>query len=144
MQIGEVSERVGLSPKAIRYYEAAGVVSAPERLPNGYRRYDETGEASLRVVAAARALGFSLDDISDLTELAASGRRPCARLADLARQHRTTIRDRITQLQQLEARLDEIIDQATIAAASPSSGAATCPVLEGGGRDDGHKGTVQH
>ncbi|MFP3989765.1 MerR family DNA-binding transcriptional regulator [Streptomyces sp. E11-3] len=37
MQIGEVSERTGLSPRTIRYYERAGVVTPSERSSGGFR-----------------------------------------------------------------------------------------------------------
>jgi DNA-binding transcriptional MerR regulator len=139
MRISQISEgspdRVGLSAKAMRCCEAARVVPPPARLTNGYRDYDEADEASLRIVAAARALDLSLADIRDLTQLAASGDRPCSRLAESAHQHRATVRDPISQLRhleaRLEARLDEVIDRATAAAAGPAPRAAMCPVLVG-------------
>jgi DNA-binding transcriptional MerR regulator len=62
MQIGELAERAGTSPRTLRYYEAHGLVRA-QRSPNGYRVYDE---AELRVVREIRALldvGFGLDDV---------------------------------------------------------------------------------
>ncbi|MGW3611816.1 MerR family transcriptional regulator [Micromonospora sp. NPDC005163] len=62
MLIGELAERAGTSTRALRYYEAHGLVR-PERSANGYRVYDE---AELRVVREIRALldvGFGLDDV---------------------------------------------------------------------------------
>ncbi|WP_116244566.1 MerR family transcriptional regulator [Nocardiopsis sp. FIRDI 009] len=40
MRIGELSERTGASRRLLRYYEEQGLI-VPERLPNGYREYDE-------------------------------------------------------------------------------------------------------
>ncbi|GAB3529434.1 MerR family transcriptional regulator [Arthrobacter monumenti] len=40
MRIGELSERSGVPPRMLRYYEEQGLV-APRRLDNGYRSYDE-------------------------------------------------------------------------------------------------------
>ena len=62
MLIGELAERVGTSPRTLRYYEEHGLIH-PSRDANGYRQYDD-GE--LRVVTEIRALladGFGVDDI---------------------------------------------------------------------------------
>ncbi|GAA0395534.1 MerR family transcriptional regulator [Streptomyces luteireticuli] len=40
MRIGELSERTGTSRRLLRYYEEQGLIVA-DRLPNGYRDYDE-------------------------------------------------------------------------------------------------------
>jgi DNA-binding transcriptional MerR regulator len=62
MLIGELAGRAGTTTRALRYYEAHGLLLA-QRSANGYRVYDE---AELRVVHEIRALlavGFALDDI---------------------------------------------------------------------------------
>ncbi|MGC5014861.1 MerR family transcriptional regulator [Streptosporangium sp. DT93] len=61
MRIGELARRAGVSPRALRYYEQQGLISA-RRSANGYREY---GEADLRLVSEIRSLlavGFTLDD----------------------------------------------------------------------------------
>lgn len=40
MRIGELARRLGVTTKAVRYYENSGLLR-PHRLPNGYRDYDE-------------------------------------------------------------------------------------------------------
>ncbi|MEU0401166.1 MerR family transcriptional regulator [Streptomyces sp. NPDC006197] len=40
MRIGELSERTGTPRRLLRYYEEQGLIVA-DRLPNGYRVYDE-------------------------------------------------------------------------------------------------------
>lgn len=40
MKIGDVSERTGVAPRMIRYYESQGLLE-PERGTNGYRVYTE-------------------------------------------------------------------------------------------------------
>jgi DNA-binding transcriptional MerR regulator len=39
--IGEVAARSGLSRKALRLYEARGILPAPRRTPSGYRVYPQ-------------------------------------------------------------------------------------------------------
>jgi len=40
MRIGELSERTGVPPRMLRYYEEQGLIT-PRRLGNGYREYDD-------------------------------------------------------------------------------------------------------
>ena len=52
MHIGELAQRSGVTPKAVRYYESLGLIS-PERAVNGYREYDAS---HLRAVVEIRTL----------------------------------------------------------------------------------------
>ena len=69
MSIGEVDQRVGVRPSALRYYEGVRLLPPPER-ENGRRRYD--GEVlrealdRLAVVRVAQQAGFTLSEIRTL------------------------------------------------------------------------------
>lgn len=65
MAIGEVAERAGMSTSRIRYYEARGLLAAPERAA-GKRRYDEDVFRRLAIIDAAQRVGFTLEEILDL------------------------------------------------------------------------------
>ncbi|MCP8898021.1 Cu(I)-responsive transcriptional regulator [Gilvimarinus xylanilyticus] len=68
MKIGEVARETGLSAKAIRHYEAEGLVSS-RRLDNGYRDYTQANVTQLTLIARARKVGFSLDECRELLTL---------------------------------------------------------------------------
>ena len=51
MNIGEATDRSGISAKMIRYYEEVGLVT-PSRRANGYRDYDEAAFAFDLIVVA--------------------------------------------------------------------------------------------
>ena len=65
LPIGEVAERAGMSTSRIRYYEARGLLSEPERT-GGKRRYGEDVFRRLAIVDAAQRVGFTLEEIRDL------------------------------------------------------------------------------
>ncbi|MEV6958662.1 MerR family transcriptional regulator [Streptomyces sp. NPDC051207] len=69
MQIGEVSERTGLSLRTIRHYENVGVVAPSERSAGGFRLYTEAEVRRLTLVRRMRPLGFCLEDVRALLEL---------------------------------------------------------------------------
>lgn len=129
MKISELSERVGLPAKTIRYYESRGVIPSPERLPNGYRTYGADDERRLRTVAAARSIGLPLDAIGELIALDAHGTLPCQHLRVLAEDHLRDVRSMIEQLQTIEHRLSSIVQLTDQPTSSTSHADAVCPIL---------------
>lgn len=69
MQIGELSERAGVSHRTIHYYERLGLLKPAEREGTGYRYYDETAFKRLEKIAALKRLGLSLDEIAAVIDL---------------------------------------------------------------------------
>jgi len=65
MTIGEVAERAGLQPSALRYYESAGLLPRPERV-NGRRRYDPEIIYLLRAIGIAKQAGFTIEEMRQL------------------------------------------------------------------------------
>ena len=62
MRIREVERLTGLSRKAIRLYEAKGLLTV-ERSGNDYREYGNEDVARLKRIAALRRAGVSITDI---------------------------------------------------------------------------------
>jgi DNA-binding transcriptional MerR regulator len=83
LTVGEVGKRVGLTGKAIRLYEARGLVPTPERTDSGYRSYTEHHVAILRFIRQARALGLSLEEIREILDLQRTGAQPCGTVLQL-------------------------------------------------------------
>jgi DNA-binding transcriptional MerR regulator len=67
-RIAELSRLTGFTPTTLRFYEDAGVLAPPRRTPAGYRAYDDRDVERLRLVARAKELGCTLDDIAGLVE----------------------------------------------------------------------------
>ena len=67
--IGEVAARSGVSRKALRLYEARGILTAPRRGPSGYRYYDSDVLRLLTFVGQARRLGLTLSEIKHIVAL---------------------------------------------------------------------------
>jgi DNA-binding transcriptional MerR regulator len=65
-QIGDVAERLGVSPRTIKYYEEIGLVEPEERTPGGFRLYGEGDVRRLEGILKMKAMGFSLAAIREL------------------------------------------------------------------------------
>jgi MerR family transcriptional regulator, copper efflux regulator len=64
--IGEIAKRSGASRKALRLYEAAGILPAARRTAAGYRVYGEADLHRLKFIREAKTLGLTLDAIREL------------------------------------------------------------------------------
>jgi MerR family transcriptional regulator, copper efflux regulator len=64
--IGEIAKRSGASRKALRLYEAAGILPAPRRTAAGYRIYGEADLHRLEFIREAKTLGLTLKAIREL------------------------------------------------------------------------------
>src|SRR5436190_23748451 len=65
LTVGEVAERSGFAPSALRYYEREGLIHAT-RTAGGQRRYRRSELRRLAFIRAARHIGLGLDDIRDV------------------------------------------------------------------------------
>ncbi|MGH9075039.1 MAG: MerR family transcriptional regulator, partial [Acidimicrobiales bacterium] len=73
MRSSEVAVAAGVNVQTLRYYERRGLLSEPDRLGSGYRAYGPEAVRVVRFVKRAQALGFSLEEVESLLELAAGG-----------------------------------------------------------------------
>ena len=108
MQIQELAQHTRVAAKTIRYYESVGLLPAPKRQANGYRDYSQADVDRLKLVAGARNLDFSLDDIKEILALRDRREAPCRVVLDLLEHKAAEIRQRIAQLQRLEKELRQL------------------------------------
>ena len=123
MNIGDASERSGLPPKTIRYYEDIGLIS-PARADNGYRDYSGDDIHRLAFLRRARSLGFSIDDCRQLMALYGDQERASHDVREIASAHVAAITEKIRELEQMRATLQKLIH------ACHGDARPECPILE--------------
>lgn len=64
MRISELSAKTKVSVHRLRRYETEGLI-ASQRLPNGYRDYDDKAVRHVIFIAMSRQMGFPLSWISE-------------------------------------------------------------------------------
>jgi MerR family copper efflux transcriptional regulator len=64
MRISELSAKTQVSVHRLRRYEADGLIDS-QRLPNGYRDYDDKTVKHVIFIAMSRQMGFSLPFIAE-------------------------------------------------------------------------------
>lgn len=68
MRIGELARRTGTTPKALRLYEARGLLGTVARA-GSYRQYGEQDVVQVQLIRQAQALGFRLSQLDGLNAL---------------------------------------------------------------------------
>ena len=66
LTIGQLAERTGFTPAALRFYDERGLVTPSSRSDGGYRLYGHGALDRLAFIARAKQLGCSLDEVADL------------------------------------------------------------------------------
>ena len=66
MTVGQLSRRTGLSIKAIRQYEALGLIYSAGRSEGNYRLFDESALWCAHVIETLRSLGLTIKEIDQL------------------------------------------------------------------------------
>jgi MerR family transcriptional regulator, copper efflux regulator len=103
LTISEVAKQTRLSPKAIRLYEAHGLIPPPQRTEAGYRTYNQHDLALLRFASQARALDLRLEEIKEILDLQQASGQPCGRVLELLDTHIRDVDHTIGALRQLRA-----------------------------------------
>lgn len=68
MRIGDAAAAVGSTPRALRFYEANGLLPSPVRTRTGQRVYGPREINRLRVVRQLLGLGLTIADIRDCVD----------------------------------------------------------------------------
>ena len=109
--VGELSRLTGCNIETIRYYEGIGLLPKPRREKGGrFRRYDRDDVARLRFIRRARQLGFTLDEVRALLQLAlGDGEDVRTEAQGIAAAHVAGIRAKIADLQAMDRVLTDAI-----------------------------------
>ncbi len=124
MTIGEAAAHSGVPAKTIRFYEEAGIIAHAKRDENRYRAYSEADVQTLRFIAHARSLGFSLKDVRALLLLYRDRRRASKDVKRLALKH---VADLDRKIAELTAIRNTIAD---LARRCHDDHRPECPILE--------------
>jgi MerR family mercuric resistance operon transcriptional regulator len=124
LSIGALARASGVNLETIRYYERIGLMPAPARTEGGHRLYEAEHRKRLEFIRRGRELGFGIEDIRALLDLAETSDQPCEAVRAIAAEHLANVRAKLADLTRLERILAQTVSQCGTAAAPE------CAVLE--------------
>lgn len=110
LSIGAVAKAADTSPETVRHYEKIGLIPPPPR-SKGRRIYSEKHKDRLLFIRHARALGFGLDAIRTLLDLADHPGRDCAEADIIASAQLADVEQRIARLEALRTELSRMVTE---------------------------------
>jgi len=123
MTIGKLAAQAEVAIDTVRYYERAGLLPEPPRRESGYREYPADSVKRLRFIRRAKALGFSLPEISELLERSAP-QADVRKVKKAAQAKLESLDEKIAELTRVRAGLQQLLQHC------PGHGHADeCPIL---------------
>lgn len=123
LTIGALAGEAGVGVETIRYYQRRGLVNEPQRPYGGIRRYDADDVKRLRFIRVAQELGFSLNEVGELLELADG--IGCEEAQRLASAKLEQVHARRAKLGRIETVLKELLKRCRT-----ETGRTSCPLIE--------------
>lgn len=122
LTIGALAKSAGVGVETVRYYQRRGLLPANGTHRGAFRVYGSDEVARLRFIRRAQALGFSLDEVSELLALDEETDRDRARA--FAQAKIADVESRIRQLEEMRSAL-----QGLVSCCEHTEAPAPCPIL---------------
>ena len=122
LTIGALAAAAGVNVETIRFYQRRGLLGEPDRPHGSVRRYGAEDVARVRFIKAAQRIGFSLDEIAQLLRL--EDGTHCAEAREIAAHRLLDVRQRLTDLQRIEAALAALVERCAV-----ERGQVACPLI---------------
>lgn len=97
--IAQAAERSGFSIDTLRYYERIGLVDPPARDAGGRRTYSDEDLVWLEFLTKLRTTGMPIRMMREYAQLRHRGMGSAGRRKQILVDHRTTVLERIAELQ---------------------------------------------
>ena len=128
LSIGFVARQASCTIPTIRYYEEIGLLPGVARSHSGHRNYGADAVHRLIFIRRCRDFGFSIEQVRELVGLVDQPDRPCVEARDIASVQLVKVRDKLAELQALEASLSAFVTHCNAACAGGP--VAACTLLE--------------
>ncbi len=106
---GRFAALAGVSSDTLRHYERKALLPKPVRASNGYRLYAPETLERVRMIRAALAVGFTIDDLARILRARDRGEAPCRTVRELAGNKLELLEQRWRELDQLCRQLRSVL-----------------------------------
>jgi DNA-binding transcriptional MerR regulator len=101
LKIGQLAARSGITARNLRFYADAGVFGDLPRSVKGYRLFPPEAIHWVRILRAAQAAGFSLDEVQELLRALRQDSAPCAHVREALGDKLSALETKLSEIQLL-------------------------------------------
>ena len=124
LTIGQLAKKANVNLETIRYYERRGLIPEPPRNKSGHREYSLEAVERTQFIKRAQALGFSLNEISELLSLRVEPGTTCGDIKSRVEEKIVDVEQRMADLKQIRDSLLKLANQCT-----GKGPVGKCPIL---------------
>lgn len=96
--IREISQRLGIAPSALRYYEKEGILPVLERSDTGARQFSDIDLEWLIIIDSLKKTGMPLKEIKEFVATFEEGKPTNRRRLEIIQRHKKVIKKQVEEL----------------------------------------------
>lgn len=98
--IAQASERCGLTPHTLRYYDKEGLLPYVDRSPSGIRQFKEIDFEWLKTITCLKNTGMTIKKIKEFIDFAMQGDDTLELRLEIIRNHKKVVEQQMEELRQ--------------------------------------------
>ena len=109
LTVNELATQSGAPSHVVRYYVRIGLIQPAGQQENGYRLFTSHDATRLRFIRMAKQLGFTLNEIKQITRHAKMGESPCDDVRKIIQHRIQENRAKIEEMMKLQTRMEQAL-----------------------------------
>ena len=130
LTVNELAIKGDAPAHVVRYYVRIGLIQPTGQQKNGYRLFKSQDAARLRFIRMAKHLGFTLNEIKQITQHADLGESPCDDVRKIIQHRIQENRAKIEAMMKLQARMEQALEQWELLPNGIPDGNSVCHLIE--------------
>jgi len=127
---GELAKKTNVPIFTIRHYTKIGLLKPLKNNRNGYKMYQISDSTRLKFIIAAKNLGFTLHEISEILDKANEGDSPCPMVREIVQIRLEENKRKIRELKNLQKKIKSALDDWSKMKDSSPNGESVCHLIE--------------
>lgn len=130
LTVNELATQSGAPAHVVRYYVRIGLIQPAGQQENGYRLFTPQDATRLRFIRMAKHLGFTLNEIKQITRHADVGESPCEDVRKIIEHRIGENRAKIEEMMKLQTRMEQALEQWKLMPNGIPDGNNVCHLIE--------------
>jgi len=130
LTVNELATRGDAPAHVVRYYVRIGLIQPAGQQENGYRLFKSYDAMRLRFIRMAKQLGFTLNEIKQITRHADMGESPCDDVRKIIQHRIQENRAKIEEMMKLQTRMEQALEQWKLMPNGIPDGDSVCHLIE--------------
>lgn len=126
----ELAKKTDVPIFTIRHYTKIGLLKPLKNQQNGYKMYQISDSTRLKFIIAAKNLGFTLHEISEILDKANHGNSPCPMVREIVRIRLEENKRKIQELKNLQKKMESAMNDWSKMKDSTPNGESVCGLIE--------------